>query len=128
MKRSARAICRGIALTVGVITTTAGAWSETTDLSNGLVVYPASYEDWAVYAYDPGNGKWTALDNVIWHEVKSLGHAGYLVTATATALTTASTYRVVMDVVGTSVEVFMTPAATQRLLAGQTTTLTINLF
>jgi hypothetical protein len=104
------------------------ALAATTDLSSGIVLYPPGDAPWAVYAYDPHTSRWTKLDKVTWTQVSSLGHSGYLVEATAPGPTAASTFRVVMDVIGKSVEIFMTPAVTQTLAAGQTTTLRINLF
>jgi hypothetical protein len=81
-----------------------------------------------VYAYDPGTSRWTELEDVSWQEVNSPGHAGYVVEATTRLATMVSTYRVVMDVLGSSIEIFMTPRITEQLTAGETATLRINLF
>jgi hypothetical protein len=111
-----------------LIVSSAGAWAKPTDLSNGVVLYPPGPPAWAVYAYDPDTSSWMQLNNVNWQVVSTVAHSGYLIEATAPAATSASTYRVVMDVIGRSIEVFMTPTVTQRLAAGETTTLRINLF
>jgi hypothetical protein len=127
MTRLARA-ARGCAVLIcGFLLATDG-WSKTTELSGGILVYPPNFESWAVYAYNPHTTRWIKLDNVSWKAVSSLAHSGYVIEATAPSATTASTYRVVMEVTGRSVEVFMTPSITQRLVAGETATLRINLF
>jgi hypothetical protein len=127
MTRLARA-ARSCGLLICGLLPATGAWSTTTELSGGILVYPPGFESWAVYAYDPHTSLWIELDDVSWETVTSLSHSGYVVKATAPSATSASTYRVVMEVIGRSVEVFMTPSITQKLGAGETTTLRINLF
>ena len=91
-------------------------------------MYQGPYKPWSVYAFDPVTSVWTELDNVSWREVTTMAHSSYVIEATAPSPTAASTYRVIIDVMGVTVDVFMTPEATQRLAAGETTTLRINLF
>jgi hypothetical protein len=117
-----------LAVICGIIAGTSTALSDTSVLSNGVILRPAPNETWAVYTYDPGTSKWTELDNIRWQEVTSLGHDHYVIEATAPWPTTVSTYRVVMEIVGSPFEVFMTPDATQRLTTGEIATLRINLF
>jgi hypothetical protein len=127
MTHSARAV-RLAALATGVaaIFAAGGAQAMTSDLSSLMMLYPQSHEAWAVYAYDPGNGTWMAFDDVNYQVAATVSHSGYVIEATAPEATSASTYRVVIDVMGVSVELFITPTQTQTLAAGQTATLRIN--
>jgi hypothetical protein len=109
-----------------LVATTVAASATPTGLSNLIILNPQVYEPWAVYAYDPGEGAWTQLDNVNWQESTSVGHNGLAIQATAAEATAVSTYRVVIQVMGQSLELFITPTATQLLSAGQTTTLFLN--
>ena len=128
MMRIARAARSRALLACALLVWSGAAWSKPTDLSSGTVLYPPGFEAWAVYAYDPATTVWMKLENVNWKQESSLAQSGYVIEATAPSATTASTYRVVMEVIGRSVEVFMTPITTQRLIAGETATLRINLF
>jgi hypothetical protein len=124
----AHAARRAVLLLCALLVSPVAAQATTSDLSSGIVLYPKIQQPWAVFAYDPGTGTWTALDDVSWRVVTSMAHSGYVIEGTAPRATVASTYRVVFDVLGASVEVFMTPRKTQRLSIGETTTLTLNLF
>jgi hypothetical protein len=57
-----------------------------------------------------------------------MGHSGYVIEAVAKEAIAASSYRVIVDVLGKKVEVFLIPSMTQRLSVGETATLRVNLY
>jgi hypothetical protein len=124
-----RAARRSGLATCVILALTAPAWSMATDLSSGMVRYmDGATEPWVVYAFDSSRGGWEELSGVNWRQVTTMGHSGYVIEAVAKEAIAASSYRVIVDVLGKKVEVFMIPSITQRLGVGETATLRVNLY
>ena len=127
MIHHARSVRLGFIASCGLLASTAFAAAMPSDLSNVIVVNPQFYEPWAVYAYDPGEGTWTQFGDVTWTQTAtSLNRTGFVVEATSPTATVASTYRVVVEIMGASVELYIVPSQTQQLTPGEKATLRLN--